>query len=787
MTPLDRKLLRDLWRIKSQAMAIALVMAVGVLLLIMMDGMLNSIVQTRQAYYDRYRLADVFAPVVRAPNRVLDSIAKVEGVASVEGRIIGGALVDLEHTAVPIRAQTVSLPENRVARLNELYLAEGRRPDPSRPEEIILLQGFANAHDLEPGDALSVTLKGARHKFRVVGLAQAPEFLYTTAPGELFPDDARFAVIWISERALEAAYDLDGAFNQVLIGMDRGGVEASVIDKLDQMLTPYGATGAYALSDHFSNVFISEEITQLGVTSRTVPPVFMAVAAFLLYIVTSRMIHAERMQIGLLKAFGYTSLEISVHYLKLFLTIAVIGAVLGCALGVWSGQAMAEYFQKYYKFPFLIFSVDPASFILALTVSIATASAGSLVVLRQIFALTPAVAMRPPAPTDYSTSANIVGLLRNLLDQPSRMVLRRLLRHPMRVGAAIIGIAAGMGLTVAQMGVMEGFERTVELGFSVVDRSDATVSFVEPLGRKTLFELKQMDGVFQVEPFRTVPALLRNGHRTHRGAIIGLQTSPVLNRAISSDQTSVDIRSDGVILSQQLADKLELNSGDQLIVEIREGIRPTLTLPVVGVFEAMVGSPAYLEFSALNKAMDQSERVSGAYLTVDQHKAETLFRNLKDMPAIAGVSLRKETRDAVVKLMNSGAGATRYIMSFIAGIIAFGIVYNSARIAFSERSHDLASMRVMGFTRGETAYVLLGELAVMTLLALPIGTFIGVQLAGAIAAGFSNDLYTIPSDIGPTSIGAATLAIVGSSIFSGLLVKRDIDKLDLVSALKSRE
>lgn len=787
VSPLDRKLLRDLWRMKLQTSAIGLVIAVGVLLLVMMGGLVNSLEQTRQAYYDRYRLADVFAPVKRAPDHLLTRLSEIPGVAAVEGRVVGGALVDIEDQTVPVRAQAVSLPAFGEPRLNAVYLAEGRRLDPRHMDEILLLQGFADAHDLEPGDSISATIHGARHTFRIAGLAQAPEFLYSTAPGELAPDDARFAVIWMNEEALAAALDLDGAFNEALISLERGAQAPAIIDAADRILMRYGGTGAYGLVDQISNRFITEEISGLRVSSRSVPPVFMGVAAFLLYIVISRMIEAERTQIGLLKAFGYTSTEIGWHYLKFILLVSITGALLGCALGVLSGQALSGVYRQYYKFPFLLFRVDPGSFMTAILVSVASASAGGFLVLRKIFALAPAVAMRPPAPADYSGSARLVAALKRYLDQPTRMIVRRVARQPMRAFASTIGIAVGMGLSVAMLGVLGGFDKAVSLGFNVIDRSDATVTFVEPLGEKTLFELKRLDGVIEVEPFRSVSVVFRNGVKTHRGALSGSVSPAELNRAMSEDVEQVYARKDGVILSDPLARKLAIQPGDEVTVEVREGRRPVLSLPVTGTFRSLLGAPAYYEIGALNDALNEPQRVSGAYLRIDAANETEVYEAIKNMPAVAGITLKADARQSLERMMNEGAGATRYYMAIIAAIITFGIVYNSARIAYAERAHDLASLRVLGFTKGEAAYVLLGELGLITLAALPIGALIGIGLAGAIAAGFSTDLYTIPADVGPDSIGNGAMAVIIAAIIAGWLVKRDVDRLELVSALKSRE
>jgi putative ABC transport system permease protein len=787
MSPLDRKLLRDLWRMKGQALAIAVVIALGVLMLVMMDGLVNSLEQTKRAYYDRYRLADVFAQAKRVPNHILKDIGDIPGVGKVEGRINGGALIDLEGVSAPVRAQVVSLPENSLPHLNDIYLTDGRRLDPTRDDEILLFKGFAKAHGLEPGASLVATMNGSRKTFTIAGLAEAPEFLFAVPPGEFAPDDSRFAVLWMNEDALAAAFDLKGAFNEALVSLSRDAKLTAVLTRIDQVLDPYGGVGAYGLSDHVSNRFVTEEIGGLRASRRSTPPVFLGVAAFLLYIVISRIIQSEREQIGLMKAFGYSGLEVSTHYARFILTIAVGGALLGCVLGVMAGRSMAVFYLQYFKFPFLVFEVNPRSFLIGLASSVIAASAGGFFVLREIFALTPAVAMRPPAPADYSKSATLGAVLKAVLDQPSRMVARRLIRQPWRAASAVLGIASGMALSVSMLTVMSSYDRVLELNFSVIDRSDVTVSFVEPLGDQAIYTLQRMPGVIEVERFRTVPAILRNGLNSYRGAINGLVSEPRLNRAVDEGMNSIYVREDGLILATSLADILKVRPGETLTVDVREGRRPVLQLPVVAISETLFGAPAYFEIGALNRALKEPNRVSGAHLRIDQAKSERIYHELKEMPIVAGVSLRNEARAAVQKLMDTGAGAIRYIMAAIAATITFGIVYNSARIAYAERSRDLASLRVIGFSRAETAFVLLGELAIITLLAIPLGSLLGYFLAQAIAKGFSTDLYQVPAYFSPDAYGIAIAAVLFAAAVSGWLVKRDINRVDLVSALKTRE
>jgi putative ABC transport system permease protein len=787
VTPLDHKLLRDLWHMKGQACAIGLVIAVGVAMLVMMTGLVTSLGDTRDAYYERYRLAEVFAPVTRAPEHLADRLAAIDGVNAVEPRVTGGALIDLPATDLPVQAQAVSLPDLRAPRLNDVYLTDGRMIDSDHSDEILLLQSFASAHGLRPGDRISATMNGARRGFRIVGLAQSPEFLYTTAPGELIPDDARFGVIWMNRSALAAAYDMEGAFNEALMSLSRGANEAAVLNAVDRILDPYGGTGAYPLADQMSNRFVSEEIGGLEATAAGVPPIFLAVAAFLLYIVINRMVQSEREEIGLMKAFGYTNTEIGAHYFKLVMAIAVGGALAGCLMGIAGGRALIQVYVAYFKFPFLVFGLDPASFVIGVGVSIASASVGGLLVLRSVFALTPATAMRAPAPPDYSRTGRLGQTVNRWLDQPSRMVLRRITRQSGRMAGAMIGIACGMALSVSMITIYAGFDRTIDLTFNVIDRSDVTVSFTHAVSDTSILELRRMPGVTYAEPVRQVPVVLRNGLDSHRGVITGLAPQARLSRALDSDLADIPLDGSGIVLSTALADIVNIRSGETLTVEVREGRQPILQIPVTAVAESLLGSPAYMDLDALNCALREPNRVSGAYLSIDEARAGDIYAALQDMPTVAGVGIKSDAEVAFQTLMNTGAGAIRYVMGAIAFVITFGIVYNAARIAYAERARDLASLRVIGFTKGETAFVLLGELAIVTLAALPLGALLGYYLSFGIAAGFSSELYQIPATFDSASYGFASIVVIGAAIASGWMVKRDIDRAELVSALKTRE
>lgn len=786
MAMLNRKLARDLWRVKGQALAIILVIGAGIALLVMSRGMMASLDTTMKTYYARYCVADAYAPVKRAPNHLLSVIRSISGVSAVDGRIVGTGLIDLPGVDAPISAQTVSIDPGAPRRINDIHLVRGRIPDLAGADDVLLLEPFAKAHSLGPGDRISLTMHGVKHEFRIVGTALSPEFIYTIPPGDFASDPARYAVLWIGETAMEAAYDLDGAFNEAVLTFSHGARESAVLADLDRILAPYGATGAYSRGDQISNKYLVEELKQLGTMDRVMTPLFLGVSAFLLNIVMTRLVRTERTQIGLLKSFGFSNATISLHYLLFAATIAFLGTIAGWAGGLWLGRIITKIYQNYFYFPFLIFVPEYRTLNAALAASGATAVFGGLLAVASSARLAPAIAMRPEAPPKYSRGG-LVGARFFRVDQPTRMFLRRIVRSPLRAGLTVLGVGAAMGLAVMMRFNESAIEYMLEASFNVIDRSDVLVTYAEPLSETTIYEFGHLDGVIYAEPFRSTPALFSFGGKERLGSVSGLPENPVLNRALDSDLREIESHGDGVVLARQFADMLGVGVGDMLTVEVREGRRPTLQLPVAGFVEALLGTPVYMRNEALSRALREPGRISGAYLKIDQAKRDDVYAALKDMPMAAGVSLRREAYDNFKKLLDEGPGTFRAIMLVMSIIIAVGVVYNSARIAFIERERDLATLRILGFTKIETGYVLLGELGALSIIALPVGSLIGYFLWLYVATAMSTDLYTIPVVVNAAAFGYAGIVIMVAATAAGAFVQRDINRFDLVPVLKSRE
>jgi putative ABC transport system permease protein len=636
----------------------------------------------------------------------------------VETRVVAYVNLDIDGFADPVSAHLISLPDNSTGLLNQIYLRKGRLLEPGRDNEVLLSEEFGRAHGFQTGDTLRATINGRRKTLTVVGFALSPEYIYQIAPGAMFPDYLHYGVLWMARKPLVTAYDMDGAFNDVSLTLSQGGNEQDAIDRLDALLKPYGGKGAYGRKDQFSNRFLTEELKQQQTMATLFPVIFFGVAAFLLNVVISRLISLEREQIAVLKAFGYSNFAIGLHYSKLVLMIVGLGVLGGIVAGIRMGTGMSNLYREFYSLPFMIYVLKPQVIIAAAGLSALVAILGTLYALRNAAKLPPAQAMRPEPPAIYhATLVERLGLQR-WFSQSTRMILRHMERRPLKSLLTTLGIAMACSVMTVS-GFQEGaIDHMIQVHYGMSQRQDLMATYTDPTSTRSLYSLRSLQGVEHVEGLRIAPAKLQFEHRSYRTSVQGIQPDGALLRLLDTELQVIELPQEGVVLTDYLAELLHIQVGDRLSIEILEGHRPTVQVPVVGTAKEYLGVNAYLQRETLNRLLKEGNAISGALLCVDERYQHEVYAELKDMPRIAGVV---EQRSAIRSFYDTVAKTIlffTFITTLLGGSIAFGVVYNSMRIALSERNRELASLRVLGFERGEVAYILLGELALLTLLAM---------------------------------------------------------------------
>ncbi len=791
MSAITTKLRRDLSQLRGPILTISLVVACGIASFVTIRGAYQSLLAARDAYYSRYRFGEVFARAHRAPDAVAASLLDVPGVEAVYTRVVSVARVPMPGMDQPATGYVVSLPDDGPPPLSQLRIVEGREIAPGHADEVLVLESFARAHDLGPGSSIALVIEGSVRRFRVVGLANSPEFVFALPPGEMLaPDDARFAVVWMSRAAAGPASDMDGAFNDVVATLQPGASEAAVLAAFDRILEPYGGVGATGRDRQPSHYFLEQELSQLENLATFAPGLFLAVAAFLLNVVLARFVQLQRGEIATLKAVGYSDRQVGLFYLALTSVIVLFGALLGVILGAFLGRGMVGLYAEFFRLPALAFVLTPRIVAASAGISLAAGVLGALVTVRAVVTLPPAEAMRPAAPAVYRASPllSAIGRPVALLFGPSaRIVLREVSRRPLRLALSVVGVALSVGILVLGRSFLDAMSYLVDDYMPGTQREDVTVTFTDPRPPRALGELAAIPGVLRAEGVRALPVRFRAGHHVRQAVAYGYPDGLTLRVIRDRDGAVIEPPPHGALLTRTLADVLGVRAGETVTIEPLEGDRTPRSIRVAGLVDEMFGLQAHLRSDELHRVLDETESVSTAMLAVDPPALDDVLERLRDFPRVVGAVRLDSTIEHFRNQSAKSTEVTSTILTLFAITITIGVVYNNARIALSMRSRELASLRVLGFTRGEISTILVLEIALQIVLAIPLGWLFGYLMTDAMLRGADQESFRLAPIVSARTYALATILTLVAGAASALLVRRKLDHLDLVGVLKTRE
>jgi putative ABC transport system permease protein len=785
LSALNHKLLRETARLKGQIATIAIVLASGIVCFVGMRGTYASLLESELDYYDRFRFADVFAQAERAPETLAQRIEALPGVANVQTRVSKEVAIPIEGLPHPAYGRMLSLPASGSPANNAIYLKLGRLPE--RDDEILLLEAFADAYGLTPGNHLPVIVNGKRRSFRIAGLAMSPEFVYAIRPGAMVDDPKRHAVLWMEHSALATAFQLRGAFNDVSLKLAPGASEKSVREGLDRLLAPFGGNGSIGRKDQISNRIVAQELDQLGVLSTMVPAVFVGVTAFLVNLVLGRLIRLERPEIATLKAVGYSNAEVGRHYLGLVLVVLVPGSVLGIAGGLGLGHLVLGLYAQSFRFPTLEFHLAPGLVVTAVLVSALAALVGAWGAVRSAVRLPPAEAMQPPAPAHYRRSLIERLGVSALVGTSGMMILREITRRPLRTLLSSLGIAGAVSLLILSHFGLDSLLSYFEGTFRREQRQDFAVVFAKPTTPAVVSQLSRIPGVVAAEGLRAVPVRIRYEHRARDSVMMGLPAPNTLRRLVGHGGAEVPIPADGVVLTKTLGDVLGLRIGDRPEVDLREGDRRTVRPVIVGFVDESVGMSIYAQAGTIAALEGDLGAVSSVLLSVDPLRAAHVDAELRRSPNIIDVSDVSGDMQRMLDMNASFMNVWTAISIALSAGVVFGVVYNNARIGLAARARDLASLRVLGFTRREISGILLGSQAVEVGLAIPLGLWLGRSWAHQFMKSVDQETFRWAVTIAPRTYLLSVVVTLLAAAASALWVRRSLDTLDLVAVLKARE
>jgi len=787
---LAKRLLRTIRVTKGQFAAIAAVIALGLSVYISMTTAYFNLDRSRELFYRENRFADYYFHVVRAPEQVTARIEAVPGVFRADGRIQQDVPLLREGDE---RATARLVGSHTEPEVNLIHLLSGRMFDrnPQSGIEVLADPQFAAANGLAPGDTVTVVAEGRRVPLTVVGTATSPEFTYPVKDAaSLLPDPQAFGIFILPLGQLQQILNQPGQVNQIVVDLAPGAGEEDVAAEIEAVLEPYGKLASYPRREQLSDAVLQGELDGLKIAAITLPAIFLGIAAAVQFVMLGRMIRAQRLSIGVMKALGCTGREIMLYYTSYALAVAAAGAVLGAALGLAFASVFSDLYAQFFNLPRTIGGVNGRALLYGFVLSLSVGAAAGLAASRGVVRIDPAEAMRPEPPRGGGRVflERWTGVWRRLAPE-WKMSVRTVLRNRVRSAVTLIGVVFAVGLRVSAFFMRDSVDFMIQEHYFRQQRYDHLVRFTSPVRQAELGAISRIGGVIKVEPLFELPVRIHFSGRSEEDLLLGLPPAPTLKEMVGEDGKRLEVPEEGILLSRRAAEKLGVKPGDRVVVEtlLPQGPSRRAEVKVAGINTQLIGSASCAGLSQANRILREQDLVSGAMLRVDPGAARAVERELGRMTGVSAVLSREKELAGFSQNLDSLLYSVGIMVAF-AAFLGFAIVYNSAAISFAERKRELAALRVLGFSTREVSSLLFKENVLQTAAGILLGLPFGRLMAGAFmqAAGTS-DLYTLPVVVYPLTYGLSALGGAAFVMVAHRLAVRGIGRLDLVETLKTKD
>jgi putative ABC transport system permease protein len=780
-----RKALRDLRLLRGQLLAIILLVAAGSATFIMMRSMHSSLVVSLEAYYRTQGYPDIFVDVKQAPSSVYETLRRIEGVSDVRLRVRQHVPVDIPGLEEVASAEVVSLPIV-ASSLSSLHYVSGSAPDAETANAAVVYAPFAEANNLCVGDSITVLLNGARTRLRIAGTAISPEYLIIMSPGTLMLDNRRNGVLWMHDEVLATRYNMAGGWNSAVIRVRNGLDPARLRTVIDDAVRPFGSFGASLRNDQLSHRFITDEIRQNEVSALIIPSIIYGVAIFLLNISISRLVLSQRSIVAVLRAFGYSRGAIAGHYVVVAMVVVVIGTLIGAAIGYAGGIRLAQWYMEFYRFPKLIFSIPNQTMFLTVGLAVVAAVVGTLGATRTVFLMQPAEAMKPPAPKTFRPGPLTLLSAAWHIRATSRLMLQNIDRRLLPSLLVLGMIALATSIIILSRYIDDAMDHMMYVEYDRSKLASATVTFNRAVPYAAARELESVDGVARSEPFRSIGIDILASNETYRTTLSSRKPDSRLIRIVDGDGNLQRVPKAGMMMTEYLARRLRLDVGDTVRMVLLEARRDTVSMILASTPREALGAQCYASIEALSELCHEEPLANGAFIESAPVSTARIQSRLKDRPAVIGVLFRDVAIASFTDVYGGNVLVVALYLLLLACLVAIGVLYNNARIVIAERSAELASMRIQGFTVGEVARIILGEQCLITLVGIPLGVGLGIVLCYAISSSVQADFLRIPFAVSRMTILVSASVIIVVSAFVALRIYIMLQRLDLVAVLKER-
>jgi len=787
---LKRKMLRDIRENKGAYLACTAIIVIGLLVFTAFSLAMDNLQVSQATFYREHHFADGFVTVQSMPYNRVDELRKLPGIDTVQGRLVQDVRVLFPGRTESTYLRLVTLDLDQSPLLNGAELLQGE----SLPEDrtaIWVDNNFFAANELNLGQELEVIIGGAKRELAVAGTARSPEFVYAMrTAAEIYPNPELFGIAFIAYDVMEALGGEGRVVNDLVFTLQPGADFETVEEDLKAVLQPYGPVSIVPRSEQLSHMMLTQELMGLEGVATTMPVMFLAVSAVILYITLRRMIERQRGQIGTLKALGYTRWEIMTHYLSYALLIGGAGGIAGGILGVLLSFYFTDMYGQFFNMPELYGRISWSYFAGGLALALGFAAVAGYQGCRSVLRLEPAEAMRPPAPLGGGRVwLERVKLFWQVLTAQGKIAVRNLIRRPAHTAFLFFGITFTFSLLGLPWAFMDITQSMIIDQYEKVQTYDVKMVLAQPQNRQAVErELVRYPGVRQVETIAEVPVTLTHAWHRKETALIGLPAGSNMYHILDKNGREIELPPDGIILSERLAELLEAGIGTELQLKSPLGrdAEAEKRVIVAGVAPQYLGLSGYMEIGALQTLLGQGDIGTSVLIGVEPESVDRLLSDYREAPHVAGLESSNTLLDQFGEMMGMMYGSMTFLL--VVGVVTgFAIIYNSSLVTLSEQSRDLATLLVLGMTPAEVLSVITFEQWFIGFWAMLAGIPLTRLLFIGMGQAYNTDVYTMPTEIGNLTFVIAFLFTTGAIWFAQAMAARKLRTVELTDVLRARE
>lgn len=784
---LFRKLLRDVREAKGQFISILIIVIIGVMFYSGINATYRNLSLASEKYYREYRFADIFADIYKAPESVVERIGALPYVKMATGRVVQDEKMTISNENVTVKL--VTLPDSKKAIVNDIVIKSGRYFSESDSNQCLVEEEFFKAHNLKIGDTLFPIVNGTEVKLKVIGSVKSPEFIYVLKDsGELMPDNFKYGIIYVKQSFGQSILGFNGSINSLSLLINSDADIKKAKEDIKKLLKDFGVTSIVEKKDQVSNSMLSEEMKGLKSTGGAFPVVFFIVAAVIIFIMMGRLVENQRMQIGALKSFGFSDLQILSHYLSYSVLVAVVGSILGSIFGMYLGIGFTNLENMYFNLPPADMKIYPDLVLPASLLTLFFCLLAGYNACKVVFRIMPSEAMRPKAPKKgKSIYIERVGFLWKRFSYTWKIILRNIFRNKRRTLMTSIGIIFSTALLLVAFSMNDSINFMVSQQYENIQNYDLKINFSKLLNEEELTSMMNLPHVKRMEPVLETGVEITSGWIKKNVGFTALLQNPEIYKVVDKDGLPASLPQNGILLPEKLAKKLNVKLNDSVYIKSFYPGKEKKEVRVKGIIAQYLGLSVYTGFDTAKNLLGEGMAANAVVLKLDSSGSEKEIKDkLKDIPAISSIQSKSDSLNNLMKNMASMSSSIA-VMIILAAILSIAVVYNIATINIFERQRELATLKVLGFKDNEVRKLIFDENYMITVFAIIVGLPFGWWLGTVMMSAYETDAYTFPFIIqSKTYILSAALTLVFTAL-ANLILMRKIKSINMVEVLKSNE